>query len=1124
MPILETDIKLMKSERMYDEDDGGGRMTGNAIVGGLSNEIFPDVSELDRTYGRLNLRKIFPAVITNNVETYAGVQIIIAEPPSDPAVKSVLFQTSTSTAAWSDERAAAQDKIESYITIGPLSPMRLVGNHYEGQRALLAYQLTTDPLPDVGTVLALNNETANLRQYVRVTGVEDIEVTYTDSDGQFIRTELTLTISDPLLADFAAGAPDRHSTYQPATEIHRTNAIPAVSYFGISPLKAAASFGSRTLQVENYKENLLPATQAEEPLLDVPAGNGRSLTLDAGSRDVTISQVENTASLAISAGNRGYSYVFQLLPKPAPGTLTVAFRAMGKWYKLADETGSGQLTGSGSGSIIYSTGSGAVTLAEMPDSDTDIILGWGSGDDLAVATAATIDPPEYRYTVAHTPIKPSSVTITWLSAGVTKTLTDNGTGVLSGAGSGWVLYADGEIVFTPTDLPDPGETPQVTYTQYAENTENFAGVVPDAATGEISLSLTDQPVAGSVRVSYNTQLHCTAPDLFWPETLALRPGQQYSLTSGGVWLNAYYVSLHNYRIAVRMSDNAAGAFPAGAVDYAAKTITLGTKIPAQSMFTYYSGGGGVSGGSATAVSELRKVTWKTSTITASADVTVAYAVAGATESTFTEDVPNQLLQIDLCPHSIATVTPGSVAFTLAGHTYWDIEGVIHRDVDANTGVGTVSGAIDYQTGRVTLTDWIAGPCAITVTSLLIENYPWQVVAYQGYANVAPVRPGSFTLAATAADGELLTATADASGVITGDSIRGNINVETGIFELEFGELLLDADLSADEKTEPWYDAENVTADGHIWRPRAVWPATIRYNCVAYVYMPLSSDILGIDPVRLPLDGRVPIYGVGYVVVIHHTQTTEISNPANGQVIDCGCERLAWVKLVDANGDPVATDKYTVDLDAGTVTLDDVTGLTAPLTLTDRIEDMRLINDVEINGTLTVTKALSHDFPLGTYVSSALILGDMFARVTNIFEQNTWTGAWSDDLIGSAPLASFNNTLYPITVTNAGATQERWAVIFTSSTAFKVVGEYSGQIAVGDINTDFAPINPATGVPYLTIPALGWGQGWATGNVLRLNTIAANRPVQIARTILQSETASGSDQFCIETRGGVDTPS
>jgi hypothetical protein len=39
----------------------------------------------------------------------------------------------------------------------------------------------------------------------------------------------------------------------------------------------------------------------------------------------------------------------------------------------------------------------------------------------------------------------------------------------------------------------------------------------------------------------------------------------------------------------------------------------------------------------------------------------------------------------------------------------------------------------------------------------------------------------------------------------------------------------------------------------------------------------------------------------------------------------------------------------------------------------------------------------------------------------------------------------------------------------------------------------------------------------------MNTIGANYPIWVARTVLQSEAASGSDRFRICIRGDVDTP-
>lgn len=50
---------------------------------------------------------------------------------------------------------------------------------------------------------------------------------------------------------------------------------------------------------------------------------------------------------------------------------------------------------------------------------------------------------------------------------------------------------------------------------------------------------------------------------------------------------------------------------------------------------------------------------------------------------------------------------------------------------------------------------------------------------------------------------------------------------------------------------------------------------------------------------------------------------------------------------------------------------------------------------------------------------------------------------------------------------------------------------------------------------------GWGGGWASGNVLRFNTIASMYPIWCIRTVKQSEPTVMSDQFQIMLRGDID---
>jgi hypothetical protein len=158
------------------------------------------------------------------------------------------------------------------------------------------------------------------------------------------------------------------------------------------------------------------------------------------------------------------------------------------------------------------------------------------------------------------------------------------------------------------------------------------------------------------------------------------------------------------------------------------------------------------------------------------------------------------------------------------------------------------------------------------------------------------------------------------------------------------------------------------------------------------------------------------------------------------------------------------------------------------------------------------------------VSSALIMGDLHARVSVFFDQQTWSGVWSDTVIGSGAPSAFNTVLYPVVVSNEGAIQERWQIIFTNTTTVNVIGETIGQVVTGHaIANPLAPVNPATGAPYFSIAPAGWGAGWSAGNVVRINTVAANYPVWVARTVLQGPASVDDDLFTIGIRGDVDNP-
>ncbi|UYM16377.1 hypothetical protein [Endozoicomonas euniceicola] len=66
MAINNDDVKLFESQRLSDEEDGGGRATGTEVIDGNINNLFQDISRIDRTIGDVALRKAYVGISTDN--------------------------------------------------------------------------------------------------------------------------------------------------------------------------------------------------------------------------------------------------------------------------------------------------------------------------------------------------------------------------------------------------------------------------------------------------------------------------------------------------------------------------------------------------------------------------------------------------------------------------------------------------------------------------------------------------------------------------------------------------------------------------------------------------------------------------------------------------------------------------------------------------------------------------------------------------------------------------------------------------------------------------------------------------------------------------------------------------
>lgn len=1188
MTISVNDIKLLKSQRLTDEADGGGRATGQAVVGSEMNNLFSDISRLDRTMGRINMRKAFAGVMSSNADQYLGAHAILTQAPLDPRVSVTLFNTGSQT----DERDAARNAIESYVVPAVMAQFELLGNQLQGQRAIACIQREEQRQPEIGQVYQLVN--GALSQYIRITAVDPRLETFTYDYGNgnfvsFTRRRLDLSISSPLLNTFAGGQPTPAGTSMPANSsaqksgILTTQVADAAHYYGISPLALAVSEGALSLRVKSVYSQLVPSTTRENALIDQLAGYQRRLVLAAGparsvsltfavvtggqsrsflgtgcapgslslnvnggvfaddsagrlrfvsgSNWITSGTVDYetgeinmtrtgaaftgagsatcqpgaaatgetvTGEIPIDLSNRGYVYTLSLADAPPmPGTLEVSYMALGKWQSLRDP-GNGELVGEGTGTIAFGTGSVSLTLNALPDVGSSVIWAY-VGQNSAALTQRTGSSVQAKAKVSrdlpHQGLLPGSYSATFKVGGVTKTITDAGNGTLSGTGGNGVInYAAGTVSLELSATPDAGTGITHAYKQ-GSFTDTPLAVTSDSG-GMCSGTIPGAPFKpGSVQVSWVTRQRAAVP--------AISKG-----IDGTLPVYESEVVVEN-----RVTDDGSGSWigRTGSINYATGDFSL--QVARLYVFKEYTYATKKSGGFLP--DELVLVSTNTNLMESfGGTLTVRAQANGESYGDQTDVQAVAPVTLDLLPGIAEPILPGSLVFTWAGETYVDRSGVLYKNISATTNAGIAVGAVDYAGRTATLSTYNAGAApAVTLLACLTTNAGFSVNAMVFRTPGAPLRPGSMQLTAVRVDtAQVVVATADANGVFNHPVIKGTVDVSTGIARLRFTSNLNDQTGASDIP---------------------VIPLLLRYNAVVYSSLPLDAGLIGLDPVRLPADGRVPIYREGDVLVIHHTTETTVANPQGGQVLQLARTQQAAVEVVDGNGLVLKPSSYTVNRDLGRVTwgnplvLQDADGnpLTTPLVVRDRVEHMTLCTEVQISGQLGLSSPLPWDLPANeAQVSSALSWGDLQARYHHWFTQKTWnTGVpnWTDAPIGETTTANYNLLSYPPLITNMGAIDGKWALVFTSATSFQVVEEKLGVISTGSTSQDCAPINSETGQPYFTIRAAGWGSGWAAGNAVRFNTDSCLGPMWIVRTVLSGQGTVTEDEFRVQIRGDAD---
>lgn len=258
MTIFLDDLKLMQSLVLSDDDDAGGRMSGIEVVDGVVNNLFPDISRLDRTFGRHSERKAFLFVDSTAesgdapADTLLGGHTALTAPATDDGIHVTMFAAENH-----------QDQREDCVARVEASALE--------RDARIAVTLLEDR-PAGSLSIRVRDDFG----WIKAGEVFAMEVRSGDNEGKWQFIRVTEQIDDdqfailaPLRWDFTLGVAETFFyTTRPSTSLLRDR-----QFFGIAPLAAQAFMDDNTLVVGNAFSPVAPLVVTNPDLVDIdPSG------------------------------------------------------------------------------------------------------------------------------------------------------------------------------------------------------------------------------------------------------------------------------------------------------------------------------------------------------------------------------------------------------------------------------------------------------------------------------------------------------------------------------------------------------------------------------------------------------------------------------------------------------------------------------------------------------------------------------------------------------------------------------------------------------------------------------------------------------------------------------------
>ncbi|KAA0915815.1 hypothetical protein [Psychrobacter sp. ANT_WB68] len=496
MAITQNDLEILKSEIMADTPDGGGLPTGIAVIDGVSNNLFPDVSDIDRLIGRVRLRKVSLAVKTANAELLQAVRMLFTELPENPNISVFAFKASS----FADRRVDAQNKIESYLAFGSKWAGHVLETQLTGQRVIQISLDKGDQVPAVGQPLVIvqnEGQSDEFYQYLRPLKVDVVERRFQRTVSETVtRTVVTIEFGDTLTKTFnGLTVPEfyQNANTNRRAILREARVADAAKYYSASRLaEPVTAMTSRQVKLDSIYTQVVPSTQVETPLLQLDAAN-QITTQARGNGVIAVNQ-----SVTVAANT-----AFNLSSGVSAGTLSLTLGSL-----TLTDINNELVASSGVAYASINYGTGQVTWYSNAPLGQQAITGSYKPASEVVSVAQTdyqIVGDNAGYNFVRELISeptPNSLKISYTVQGNNYLVHDNGRGLLVDDGGNGRGTIQGKTVLLSTEaIPDAGSYITYSFGVDLGNTQYPATTLPKAYH---KLSLGADMPKGNITITWST--------------------------------------------------------------------------------------------------------------------------------------------------------------------------------------------------------------------------------------------------------------------------------------------------------------------------------------------------------------------------------------------------------------------------------------------------------------------------------------------------------------------------------------------------------------------------------------------------------------------------------------------